>query len=1060
MVENRRVTYPLLLILSFTLMFIMGRGLILGEGYVYLAEEFEVYTVEAFGKTVYPIWDARIQAFAISEQLKMYLYTMVTLIAGAFNSYKLLQLLMLLLPFPIALISSFKLGEYLLVNTFDKRISTKCAFLSSLIGAFVFVVNPWFAMNSRHIFWRFGYAFLPLLVYFFLRLVESKNLKYAVFLGGIMALVSNYRFAVLVSLMFGIMIIAYFLLGTRRLRHWNEILSTSGLLVIAFVMFLLLSSAMLLPAVLYSTKVTPKVVQRDISTTIQRETLFHIFTTKIYEWRAAGYDLTYDDNTHFLFLPISTFAFTYLLMKPHKKRGIYLHIIPPLIFIIFILLTAKEINLDSVLLNLPASDYVVSLLRHARRNVMVCILSISMMVSISSAFILQRLKNWGYLILLSVIVLASVSAWPMFTGDMNGYWTPTKPPNEYVELNDILKVQKNDYHALWTPHTLRRAVWSKQTGIVETSAPTGIFPLRSSAQSSYSTWQYYFFDYYNPLSGGPGMGQLPVYAGDLSKIYSPLNIKYLIFHYDGGWVRGEKKRGFTNDYIIGIANQFDDYNWTEKLYEGSYISAFELENEAKKFAVRSPIIVTGSLDSLGSIAHINSEKMPGIIFMDQSLDNSLEDICDFLILSDLDVLVSHVISNATIIAPKKFCDNVSPSDMWSSSSVDQPLFQRFIYENGITWNWQFDYGESLVFTSKSSDALTISFNVETDAEYNLFIRYFKNENGGLINVSLDDNPTQIHTLDSLNKFVWKQIDTLNLTKGKHKITLTNIEGFNAVNLFTLIPTQEYQNAQNQLDQTLQNKRIIYILEAETDLYHQNATSSDKYGGEASNGEVLELTPTSRIWNELEILKPANYTIAIKSKGNLNIKIDQKEYATNSTNLDWTYIGPIHLEKGNHNIEITHSSTHYPPSDLDVVWLYSTQNKNETLNDIFTSNELPAEVISYQKIDPTKYVVNVNASNPFMLSFAEAYDPLWIAHVNGETIEPTPLYSVINGFWINQTGQLEITIEYEPQKWFYIGSAISLTTLTACTAYLTYAYTKPKNLPAKIKQKLTHLLFKK
>ena len=44
----------------------------------------------------------------------------------------------------------------------------------------------------------------------------------------------------------------------------------------------------------------------------------------------------------------------------------------------------------------------------------------------------------------------------------------------------------------------------------------------------------------------------------------------------------------------------------------------------------------------------------------------------------------------------------------------------------------------------------------------------------------------------------------------------------------------------------------------------------------------------------------------------------------------------------------------------------------------------------------------------MLSFAEACDSLWEASVRS-----IPLYSVLNGFWINETGSLEIIIRYKP-----------------------------------------------
>jgi len=500
--------------------------------------------------------------------------------------------------------------------------------------------------------------------------------------------------------------------------------------------------------------------------------------------------------------------------------------------------------------------------------------------------------------------------------------------------------------------------------------------------------------------------------------------------------------------------------------------------------------------------------------------------------------------------------------------------------------------------------LEIPFTLQETNEYVFLIRLFRNQQGGRIQIHLDNRKYTINTKDQLNKFTWQQIDTLTLQKGQHKITLTNLEGFNAVNLFALIPKQEYRNAQNQIEQLLQNKRIIYILEAESDLYRQNNALSNKYGGKASNGQTLELNQTSKVWINIEIIKPGNYTLAIRSRGNLTIKIDKNEYRVNSTQLEWIYIGPINLKRGNHTIEITnpmypylhwnfengdqqgweintptmqtltvdeyaydgryslkaelnastgewktinsplipitpgtpyqfdfyiagenahsvhakileydinktylsakyiigigsgnftwknvkfkytpsqnasyiqlqiwhgHETTqplpnkiwiddikiyeNYQPSDLDVVWLYSTQNEKETLEEIFTSNKNSAEVISYQKIDPTRYIVKVNATEPFMLSFAESYDPLWFAYVNGERIQSIPLYGVINGFWINQTGLLEISIEYEPQKWFYMGSIISVSTLIACITYLIYDWIKKKDIIKRIKKRV-------
>ena len=83
----------------------------------------------------------------------------------------------------------------------------------------------------------------------------------------------------------------------------------------------------------------------------------------------------------------------------------------------------------------------------------------------------------------------------------------------------------------------------------------------------------------------------------------------------------------------------------------------------------------------------------------------------------------------------------------------------------------------------------------------------------------------------------------------------------------------------------------------------------------------------------------------------------------------------------------------------------------------------------------------------MLSFAEAYDPLWEARVykDGrkiETVKSIPLYSVINGFWINETGNLEIIIRYKPQDWFERLSNLC-TTFIGCIGYLFYDWRREK-----------------
>ncbi|MBO3799270.1 MAG: hypothetical protein QW491_10860 [Thermoproteota archaeon] len=132
--------------------------------------------------------------------------------------------------------------------------------------------------------------------------------------------------------------------------------------------------------------------------------------------------------------------------------------------------------------------------------------------------------------------------------------------------------------------------------------------------------------------------------------------------------------------------------------------------------------------------------------------------------------------------------------------------------------------------------------------------------------------------------------------------------------------------------------------------------------------------------------------------------------------------------------------------------------------LITTN--PQMNVTSLKLNPTLYIIRVNASDPFILRFCETYDPMWEARVykNGKLVEkvsPIPLYGIINGFPINATGEnVEIVIRYIPQDWFEIGLAVSGLAFTFCILYLFYDWRRSKGdrwvkkLEGRLKTRLT------
>ena len=91
--------------------------------------------------------------------------------------------------------------------------------------------------------------------------------------------------------------------------------------------------------------------------------------------------------------------------------------------------------------------------------------------------------------------------------------------------------------------------------------------------------------------------------------------------------------------------------------------------------------------------------------------------------------------------------------------------------------------------------------------------------------------------------------------------------------------------------------------------------------------------------------------------------------------------------------------------------------------------VPPENFIWEELSPTNYKVYVNSRGPFFLVLLETYDEHWKVHVNGKPVSKENHYKVnafANGWLINETGTLEITIQYETQNLILISAIPSIT----------------------------------
>lgn len=263
----------------------------------------------------------------------------------------------------------------------------------------------------------------------------------------------------------------------------------------------------------------------------------------------------------------------------------------------------------------------------------------------------------------------------------------------------------------------------------------------------------------------------------------------------------------------------------------------------------------------------------------------------------------------------------------------------------------------------------------------------------------------------------------------------------------------------------ENANVIPVTLAPDEINISNSTLSLSIPPNTTEGAVDFVLPQDVLLNSSDI------------ELSINLRIDDPKaisvvyFGLNTKDGYLTFLLPKpyqvnrEYDLDSRNAVAVHNFAISSPIEKARLSVWKNKNANKTLHvdvERITFSETPSKstnspVQEYTYVNPTLWKVKVNATEPFLLSFSESYSSLWEAKIykDGEMVEavtPVPLHDTINGFWINQTGQLDVTIEYVPQSWFFYGSVISAATFAVCAVYLTYSFAKDKSLFSRVKQK--------
>jgi hypothetical protein len=996
----------------------------------------------------YPLWNEQGQSSNLETLWQLGLFAPAIAIASIIEIPSTIVYLIYFLALgSLSGVFLFKLTEYVMV-----RLKLTPRFEFPLASSLFFIFATFVVETTFHPGIAFSFYLSPLLVYAVIKGVEENKPSYLLLSSFIFSLMA---FA-LHFVVFGLIIILSYILYdlvykiiVDRFHSFSAVKRAAWYALIVVGPFIALSSYWLIPNMVYGglglyynllTEVDAEIFYRnaDIINILSVKGVFAL--DEIYPYTQS--ELAY---VNILSIMLTVIAVSSLLLYKQNKFVLYLGILLVLSVVISVIPYYLPDLYNWFIFDLPGSSLYSWVFRTPKFFHFMSI-SIAVMLSLSGIRIYQILyrrekrfvRAFPSIFIVIILVLGVVPNYILLTGDFNGFHRSIELPGDYTDLLAFLERQDENYKSIWgPPYVGLNSTWSnnKIVGLEEQISPTNTF---SGEQTLYN--------YLYPLIFGIRFpyGSSIVYeeqTNNLDEFLSPINVKHIVLHNDIPSLK---------DRIEKVSTALNKQKGILESKQFGSITLYTVNDVAEQFSTKQDtILIQGGgllrFESAFSTESIDSNNT-GALFSDLSLDQNpkMWNLSDIVIpeneLSYGEYMLDK--SDVIVISPSDYTNDFAPLQLWSKSSLNIPSFLNHLYRTEIDFPHQFDYGKNIIFTSASNSQLGIPLSVSDPGEYRVLLRYFANDKGGLLDLDLNEKSLTLDTRSHLNRFMWTDLGTLRLSEGTQKLSIENGDGLNALNLIALIPIEKYEQYKADFMNSLVDKDIIHIFEAESDFNFDGTTQSILHDIGYSNGRALELRTQDRASTPFEILKEGNYDLDIYGEGTIIVKIDGLTSRTINLVDGVAHSEQVRLSSGNHHIEIA------PANGTNSAHLDSLLMRSIRTDDGQSSlmqQQQPAEnpILSYHKFDPTNYEVTVKSQSPFMLAFAEAYDERWIAEVktsNGVKIyKPLPLYGAINGFMIDTEGDQIIHIKYAAQEIFYAGSLVSAVSYAFVLVYLIHAH---------------------
>ena len=1007
---------------------------------------FPIY-LERFIDAYYPLWDPY-----ISYPMGMERLYSIPFIAPFIFVAKILKLssetfvkVLIITTLFLGGLSMYYASSTLLRETYNNN---KIVFFASLASVLVYVFNPWSLERIGHFFLWTSYAFAPLILIFSMKMLESGTLNYknTFVVAFLWFLTSTSPHSIIFS---GIIVSSWILYSLLLLpmKEKIKIIFTNYILLLFLYMFL--SSYWIVPLLITSNPEQPLGIATytinygGIEMLSRNSDIFNVIRLVDSWWPQVDYQPSSQSlNIMWLFasfiLPFAAFAVPLLIHKNDKITNFLL--IYLLLFIFLAMGTKSPYPLFYKLItDLPFLNQIGGFFRDPNKWNGLTALMYSFLIGILISELSQRistkftsfkvisLKN--HVLLLTpfflFFLLFIIYAGPTLSGYFNSIYVPTKIPQEYYDVNEWLKNQSGDFRVLWL------APWYAETRTVIKGTIRYSWAPDKAASNTIEVWS----------SAKPSISPHPLALSDnLISNINLLGVRYIIYHND---ILGAEKEG-----MLEIERLMKQKN-LKLVWNKNFMYVFENEDFAQRFFVpQYNILVYGNINTI----YINTifANSSAITFLKQDQYKVLRSkYIDTIIIDGSQQEVKRFLNESFKLNENmKTIYLLKEENLYVDSQSYYPYFlgiDKLLNNSGfeltdsnypLVWtrtHWSGKHGTLKFFSGNTSfegkhsaaiisnDSSNIAaYDYRTNRRASIIVNNKKNSTMVILFVSLyyKTSPdfkgsvfVNIYTEDASGKWLgdfksprfknpqtdWKRIDLrVNLPK----------------NTYSFSPEIFVENFKGEVffDDFKISYKIINHDTSEIPLVLLN--------------EKMELS------SKIQVIKTSRYMVSILAKTNsenvtMSVYIDSKEIKiplNKSTNkLNWASSQKFYMEAGTHNLKILSKDT-VEIGAIIIIYPYDEK-------DVFTSKDHQNQTtITYKEIDPTKYIVHVNTTRPFTLIFTESYNPFWIGYSDDFFIRSTSIYPNINAFYINKTGNYDLIIEFEPQKYVYIGLIITILTI--------------------------------